>query len=305
MICIVQRFVKEFCSSLQYEKDYSLHTLISYQKDLDQFQDYLSEYYGRDVRTDDSILKDIDTLAVRGFLNHLHRLGMDRGSAARKLAAVRSFFRFLCRQNYVSHNCARAVRTPKQNRKLVSVLPREEMERLLEHSFEDTPVGRRDRAIFEILYATGLRVGELTNMTLRDLDMEMKTISVVGKGRKERIVLFGDKAARAIRSYLETRPQLVHGEDTGFVFLNLRGRRLSETRVRQILRQHVKRVAMQRNVTPHIFRHSFATHLLNSGADLRFIQELLGHSSLSTTQKYAHLNIDQLLKTYSKAHPRK
>lgn len=305
MICIVEKFLGGFFESLEYEKRYSVNTLISYRKDLDQFVDYLSEYFGREVRTDETVLNEIDTLAVRGFLNHLHRLGMDRSSMARKLAAVRSFFRFLCRQNYVSQNCAKAVRTPKQNRKLVGVLERDEMDRLLNGPFEDSPPGRRDYAIYELLYATGLRVGELTNVRLGDLDLEARTILVLGKGRKERIVLFGDQAHRALLLYLEVRSRFVKAEDPHFLFLNLRGRQLSPTRIRQILRNHVKKIALPRSVTPHIFRHSFATHLLNSGADLRFIQELLGHSSLSTTQKYAHLNMDQLLRTYSRSHPRK
>ena len=181
----------------------------------------------------------------------------------------------------------------------------EEMISLLEADFGESEQGIRDRAILELLYATGVRVGELTSLKIRDVDLDSHTISVIGKGNKERIVLFGEKAAQTLQAYLALRRNFVLGMDCQYLFLNSRGRRLSETRVRQMINTHVSKIAFQKRVSPHTFRHSFATHLLNSGADLRFIQELLGHSSLSTTQKYTHLNIEQLLRTYQKAHPRK
>jgi integrase/recombinase XerC len=205
----------------------------------------------------------------------------------------------------MTQNFASAVRSPRLPRKLVSVLQAEEMTNFLDIDFGPTPAGIRDRAIFELLYATGLRIGELTMLTLREVDSDSRVISVLGKGNKERIVLFGSKASEALRQYLNVRSEFIQGTDPHFLFLNQHGRRLSETRVRQILDSYVKTLAIQKKVSPHTLRHSFATHLLQSGADLRLIQELLGHSSLSTTQKYTHLNMDQLLKTYHKAHPRK
>ena len=301
----MRRYLDEFRSYIQIEKRYSSYTVSCYEKDLLEFCEFLNGFLGRDVLETDEVLKEIDLLAVRGFLNHLHKQGFQRSSIARKLAAIRSFFRFLCRQNYIRQNFASGLRTPKLPQRLVSVMQQDEIIHLLEVPRGDTPAEQRDRAILELLYATGLRVGELSHLTLRAVDPESHIIRVVGKGNKERTVLFGEKAAQALRSYLLFRIQLVCGPDPGYLFLNQHGRRLSETRIRQIVTHSVSLSAMQKRVSPHTFRHTFATHLLQSGADLRFIQELLGHSSLSTTQKYAHLNLDQLLRTYQKAHPRK
>jgi tyrosine recombinase XerC len=297
----VERFVSEFLLYLKVEKRYSPHTLLSYQKDLEQFSAYLGEYLAREEIS----LSDIDLIAVRGFINHLHQGGFQKTSIARKLASLRSFFHFLCRQGHLSQNFAAVVRTPRLPKKLVSVLQQEEITSLLDIDYGNAPVGIRDRAIFELLYASGLRIGELTSLKMRDIDFDSRVISVVGKGNKERIVLFGSKAAESLRDYLSVRSQLLRGSDPHFLFLNQQGRRLSETRVRQILDSYVKTLAIQKKISPHTLRHSFATHLLQSGADLRLIQELLGHSSLSTTQKYTHLNMEQLLKTYQKAHPRR
>jgi tyrosine recombinase XerC len=301
----VDKFVAEFLLYLKVEKRYSVHTLLSYRKDLEQFSDYLSEYLGRDVRNDNDALAEIDLMGVRGFINHLHQKGFQKTSIARKLASLRSFFYFLCRQGHLTQNYAAAVRTPRLPRKLVQVLQPEEVINLLDIDFGQAATGIRDRAVFELLYATGLRIGELTTLKVRDIDFDSRDISVLGKGNKERIVLFGSKASEALRDYLTVRSQLLHGADPQNLFLNQHGRRLTETRVRQILDSYVRKLAIHKKVSPHTLRHSFATHLLQSGADLRLIQELLGHSSLSTTQKYTHLNLEQLLKTYQKAHPRK
>jgi integrase/recombinase XerC len=273
--------------------------------DLQQFCAFLNQYLGKDVIDDDSIVTDIDLLAIRGFINHLYQQKFNRASIARKLACLRSFFRFLCRQNYITQNFAKAVKSPRLPKKLPGVLQVHEINSFLDFEFEDTAQGERDRAIFELLYATGMRVSEIAGLKLRDLDPESGVMRITGKGKKERTVFFGSKAASAVRSYLNRRHELVDRKDSDWIFLNSRGNRLIETRIRQILNQYLLKLAMQKRVSPHSFRHSFATHLLNAGADLRWIQELLGHSSLSTTQKYTHLNVEQLLKTYSRAHPRK
>lgn len=287
------------------EKRYSPNTLLSYGEDLNQFCDYLREYLGRDIYKDNKVLGDLDLLTVRGFISHLHQRGYNKSSISRKLAALRSFFGFLCRQNYMARNLAQAVRTPKLASRLPCILHEDEVAGLLEIEFDADPAGMRDRAILELLYATGMRVGELANLQLAQLDFDSRMIRVTGKGNKERVVLFGQKAFDALRNYLEVRNNLLNRQDSQYLFLNLKGNRLSETRIRQILTGYVRKSALQKKISPHTFRHSFATHLLNSGADLRWIQELLGHSSLSTTQKYTHLSIDQLLQTYQKAHPRK
>lgn len=301
----MKRYLDEFYSYLKIEKRYSPNTLLAYRRDLEQFCEYLGAYFGREIAGDSRILSEIDLLSVRGFVNHLHGLSLQKSSIARKLASLRSFFRFLCRQQYMSQNFATAVRTPRVPRKLVAVLQTTEVESLLDADFGASPASARDRAILELLYATGMRVGELSFLKINSVDFAAGTISVVGKGNKERIVLFGSKASDAVHQYLTLRAQLVQGQDPSFLFLNTRGRRFSETRIRQMLNGYVRLSALQKRISPHTLRHSFATHLLNSGADLRWIQELLGHSSLSTTQKYTHLHFDQLLETYRKAHPRR
>ncbi|PWT92483.1 MAG: tyrosine recombinase XerC [Acidobacteria bacterium] len=301
----MERFLQEFYTYLKVEKRYSNHTLGSYQKDLEQFCDFLGEFWGRDIYKVENPLSELDTLCVRGFLNHLHRKRFERSSIARKLASLRSFFRFLCRQNYIAQNFAKGVSTPRLPKRLPNVLQIEEVMTLLESEFDQTPDGMRNCAMLELFYASGLRVGELSNLRLQDIDLKSRQVSVLGKGSKQRIVLFGEKAENSLRSYLEVRGSLIRGEDPGFLFLNLKGRRLTEAHIRHIVRKISRALALQKKVSPHTFRHSFATHLLNSGADLRLIQELLGHSSLSTTQKYTHLNIEQLLATYQKSHPRK
>ena len=301
----MQKYLDEFTTYLKVERRYSPNTLVSYRRDLEQFCEYLGIYLGREIVEDSGILAQVDLLAVRGFVNYLHGLSLQKSSIARKLASLRSLFRFLCRRQYMTQNFAAAVRTPRVPRKLATVLQIGEVESLLNLDFGTAPAAVRNRAILELLYATGMRVGELARLRINALDFSARTISVVGKGNKERIVLFGSKASEAARLYLMVRQKLVQGQDPGFLFLNSRGRRFSETRVRQMLTGYAKSIAMQKKVSPHTLRHSFATHLLNSGADLRWIQELLGHSSLSTTQKYTHLHFEQLLQTYRKAHPRK
>ncbi len=273
--------------------------------DLQQFCGFLNEYLGKDVIDDASVVSELDLLAIRGFINHLYQQKFNRASIARKLACLRSFFRFLCRQNYVAQNFAKAVKSPRLPKKLPGVLQVHEINSFLDFEFENTAEGERDHAIFELLYATGMRVSEIAGLRLRDLDPESGVMRITGKGKKERTVFFGSTAASAIKRYLNRRHELIDKEPGEWIFLNSHGSRLSETRIRQILNQYLLKLAMQKRISPHSFRHSFATHLLNAGADLRWIQELLGHSSLSTTQKYTHLNVEQLLKTYSRAHPRK
>ena len=301
----MQKYLDEFWSYLKVEKRFSGNTLKSYRNDLAQFCEFLSGFLGQDIFDDPSKLPPLDLYAVRGFVNHLHHQGLGKSSIGRKLAAVRTFSRFLCRQNYLDQNSAALVPVPKLPRKLVEVLQPDDIELLLDQSSPETSVEIRDQAMWELLYATGLRVGELSSLKLRDVDFGSSSISVIGKGQKERVVLFGEKASTALRDYLKVRNSFRKGADPEYVFLNLRGNRLTETRIRQVLRAYVRKKGLYKKVSPHTLRHTFATHLLTSGADLRFIQELLGHSSLSTTQKYAHLDIDQLLKTYQKSHPRK
>jgi integrase/recombinase XerC len=275
-----------FLAYLEVEKHASPHTVRSYRGDLQDFVAF--------VKTN---VREVEARDVRAFLAVLHTRGLDPVSVARKLAAVRSWFRFLRRRGVVGVNPAQQVRGPRQPRKLVSFLPIDETMALMDT--RDPRATARDRAIVELLYASGLRVSELVGLDLRDLDLAEMTVRVVGKGRKERIVPFGGAAERALASYLALR-----GPVEGAVFLNRRGGRLTVRSVHTIVRRQARAAGIVRRVSPHTLRHTFATHLLDSGADLRMIQELLGHSRLSTTQRYTHVGSDQLLRIYDAAHPR-
>jgi integrase/recombinase XerC len=282
-----------FLRYLEVEKNASPHTLRSYRADLRQFCEYLATDSGRSTSL--AKIEAVDPRQVRGWLASLHGRGLDATSIARKLAAVRSWMRFLARRGRLERNPALDVRGPRLGRKLVSFLPPDESEALL----DDGGLGPRDRAVLELLYATGLRVSELAGLTLADVDDETRTVRVVGKGRKERIVPFGAKAARALEAHLAIR-----GTAKGPLFVGARGRALGVRSIYELVRRRARASGITRRVSPHTLRHTFATHLLDRGADLRLIQDLLGHSRLSTTQRYTHVGSAQLMKIYDHAHPR-
>ena len=243
----------------------------------------------------------VDNLTIRAYLSHLARRKLSRSSIARHLSAMRTFFRHLMREGAVDANPARVVATPKREKHLPSVLQPADVTLLLEQPDVSTPLGLRDQAFLELLYASGLRIGELVGIDLDDIEMRAKLVKVRGKGSKERIVPFGSKAEQAVRAYLPVRQA---GPDEEALFVNYRGERITTRSVRRLFDKYVRAAALRAGISPHTLRHSFATHLLNAGADLRGIQELLGHASLSTTQKYTHLNDGELLKVYKKSHPR-
>lgn len=306
------RQVRRFLEHLEDERGLSPHTLTAYRSDLTRFHQFLcGDFLGRPPAEVGP--RDVDTLAVRSFLAGLHRQGLGRRSQGRALSAVRSFFRWAYRRGEVEANPAEPVRTPKHEKRLPRHLRPGEIETLLEAPEGDDPLTRRDRALLELLYATGLRVGELVSLDWRDLDLSARTLRVIGKGSKERMVPFGRPAVRALREWLEVWEDLRReaGADRRNddprdepVWLNYRGGRLSARSVARILDKHVERAALASGVHPHTLRHTFATHLLEAGADLRSIQELLGHASLSTTQRYTHLEVDRLLSVYRESHPR-
>jgi integrase/recombinase XerC len=275
-----------FLRYLAAEKNASPHTLRSYGNDLEQFETFLAA---------ERVTPPALTVRhVRAFLVALHARGLDPASVSRKLAAVRSWLRFLVRRGVLERNPAREVRGPRLAKKLVSFLPVDEAHDLMRP--ESSP---RDLAMLELLYASGLRVSELTGLDVDDVDRTERTVRVLGKGRKERVVPFGSKAAQALDAWLERR-----GTVAGPLFLSRRGTRITPRAVYTIVRASAKRAGITRTVSPHTLRHSFATHLLDGGADLRTIQELLGHSRLSTTQRYTHVGAEHLLKVYEAAHPR-
>jgi integrase/recombinase XerC len=288
--------IEAFLRYLDRERNASLHTVRAYGDDLRQFARHACAELGRQARPD-----DVDPLLIRSFLASLHRRGLKKSSAARKLASLRTFFRYLCREGRLARNPARALLSPRVERHLPTHLGEAQVVALLAAP-GDGDAAVRGRAVLELLYATGLRCGELVSLDLSELDLDSRMLRVLGKGRKERVVPFGQTARAALLAYLPVR--LRSKPRTDALFVNRRGGRLTDRSVRALLAQRIRQMALTRHVSPHSLRHSFATHLLQRGADLRSIQELLGHSSLSTTQRYTHVDTKYILAIYQKAHPR-
>jgi integrase/recombinase XerC len=304
----LEALVQRFLEHLAYERSLSPHTVRAYRGDLERFLEFLIGYLGKSRQA--LTPREVETLAVRSFLAHLSRQGLDRKSQGRALAALRSLFRFACREGSLQANPAAAVRTPKAGTKLPRHLRPGEIEAVLEAPAKSSdgkePLRLRDTAFLELLYATGLRVGELVSLDWGDIDLSGRVLRVAGKGGKERMVPFGQPAAHALRQWLAAWEEVREAEYGAAepVFLNFRGGRLSDRSIRRLLDRHAAAAGVPPGVHPHTLRHTFATHLLEGGADLRAIQELLGHASLSTTQKYTHLEIDRLLAVYRDGHPR-
>ena len=297
-----EKSVQRFLDYLSDQRRASPHTLLAYESDLKQFGELLA---GPDPRKRAPGPEDIDMLVVRGFVARLSREGLSKASIARKLSVVRSFLRYAVREGRTASNPAQLVASPRVPRGLPRYLTVDEMFNLLERIHGDDLASLRDLAILELLYAAGLRVGELTLLNLDDFAPSDRIVRVMGKGNKERLLPFGSKADRALRRWFERSQKLrVKSGETEAAFLNLRGGRLTDRSVRRVLLRRLREAAIQGHVSPHALRHSFATHLLGAGADLRAIQELLGHASLSTTQRYTQVNTDELMAVYDRAHPR-
>ena len=299
----VQSEIADFLNYLTYERNVSINTISAYRDDLESFVGFLCDDYFT-VPREDLDLKRVDHLTVRSYLAHCGRRKLSRASMARHLSAMRTFFKFLMREGVVDANPARAVATPKREKHLPSVMQTSDIALLFEQPDLSTPLGIRDRAWLELLYASGLRISELVGIEFDDIELKARLVKVRGKGSKERIVPFGSKAEEAIRAWLAVRGDLCSDPDEQALFVNYRGARITTRSVRRLFDGYVRDAALRSGISPHTMRHSFATHLLNAGADLRGIQELLGHASLSTTQKYTHLNDWQLIAVYKKAHPR-
>jgi integrase/recombinase XerC len=302
----LREYISTFIESLSSEKGYSSNTCRAYQQDVIEFFDYLADAF-KDVekKGGSQEVLNIDTLVIRGYLGYLHKIN-SKTTIARKLSGLRTFFKFLLKHGVLKENPADHVRTPKQRQMIPTYLPVDDMFKLLDSISEESLLGHRNRAIFETLYSTGLRVSELAGMNLIDVDMNRNTVLVRGKGNKERVVPIGDKAAKAISGYRHKLQEERSGIDpAGPLFLNRNGSRLSTRSIARILDRLAAACGIPIPLFPHALRHSFATHLLDAGADLRVVQELLGHKSLSTTQKYTHVSIDKLMQIYDKSHPRR
>ena len=315
--------LKEFLRFLRLNRNTSAHTVRAYESDLSQFLDHIAAE--TKTRRADLQPEQLDRSAIRGFLADVHRHGQSRATAARKLAAVRTFLRYLRRESLITDDPGALVATPKRDVRMPAHLSEDEMSALIDAADQTTPLGLRDRAILELFYASGLRLSELVGLDLDDVDLGSKRARVLGKGGKERIVPFNTSTAKAIREYLRGREALIRGvrlqpdgrgrprnppeggrhiREEEALFVNYRGGRLTVRSVDRLVRRYVAASSARLGISPHALRHSFATHLLQRGADLRVIQELLGHARLSTTQRYTHVNAAQLLEVYGRTHPR-
>jgi integrase/recombinase XerC len=299
----MKAWIETFVQSLAAERGFSDHTCRAYRTDLEQFCDYLCEVTETKAGPD---IHAVDDLVIRSYLGFLHKK-CEKTTIARKLSALRSFFRFLVKKGTIGRNPAETVLAPKRGRPVPSYLSVDETFRLLDGLKSKSVLALRDRAILELLYSAGLRVGELVAMDVKDVDFEKGCVRVVGKGNKERLPPVGEKALASIRDYLEKRnpEKRVSEMAKEPLFLNKLGGRLSGRSVGRVLDRVTRRLGLMRPVTPHGLRHTFATHMLDAGADLRMVQELLGHASLTSTQRYTHVTIDRLAEVYDRTHPRK
>ncbi len=288
----MERYIEKFVRYLEIEKNYSRHTIVNYRLDLEGFKAFLGE----------KNIEDIDYLVLRKYLALLKEKNIASRSVSRRLSALRSFFKFLTREGFLKVNPISIVSSPKQEKHLPIFLTEAEVMKLIDAALpkpEADEAALRDRAILETFYSTGMRISELVSLSMPDIDFISGVIKVMGKGKKERIVPVGEHAIKAIRQYLEKR-----AKQTDVLFLNKNGRRITDRGVRGIVAKYIRLACLRQGVSPHTLRHSFATHLLNHGADLRSVQELLGHANLSTTQIYTHLTTEKLKSVYDKAHPR-
>jgi len=310
----MEKAIRDFARHMEIERNLSPHTRKNYLTDLRQFKAFLDTNHitagkacpdaGRDG---DEGLSGVDHMVIRSFLGSLYRAKVKKVTISRKVAALRSFFKYLLREGKIKVNPAQLVQGPPSDRYIPSFLSVDEMFALLAVPFKPDGFGLRDRAIIELFYSSGIRLSELTGLNLRDIDFDRRLMRIRGKGKKERIVPVGEPAIKAMRDYLERRGELLRSGKDGLevpIFINRGGNRLSTRSVARILDKYVLLSGINRKISPHTLRHTFATHLMDAGADLRAIQELLGHESLSTTQKYTSVSVSRLMEVYDKAHPK-
>lgn len=289
----MEQYLTRFAEYLEAERNASTHTIKNYKIDLRDFFSFIQ----------DKPIASIDYLEIRRFLGILKEKHYQKSTISRKLACLRSFFKFLARENLLKVNPASGIQSPKREKRLPECLELKEVENLLEAPNGNSWEEKRDKAILETLYSSGIRVGELMGLNDDDLDLLSGQVKIRGKGKKERIVPIGSVAIKAVQNYLELRPKR-EAKTRGALFISRMGTRLTDRSVRRVINKYVRRIALGKEISPHTLRHSFATHLLDRGADLRSVQELLGHENLSTTQIYTHVSTKRLREAFDKAHPR-
>lgn len=293
------KYVELFKDFLLVERGYSRHTVEAYERDVKQFSDYCNSITGKDLG-----LEGVDRQHLRGYLGALSEIGLEDSSISRKLAAIKSFYKFLLTHGYISRNPAGRMRSPKKSKKLPVVLSEIEIAEVLDSLEADDFITSRNKAIIELLYSTGIRLGELVGLRYGDIDLKRQLVRVFGKGAKERIVPAGKMATESVKSYLKYR--IAKFGFPGYdepLFVSNRGRLLSRRMVQLIVKEYLERVSEKEKLSPHVLRHTFATHLLDNGADINSVKELLGHKNLATTQIYTHVSVGHLREVYRQAHP--
>jgi integrase/recombinase XerC len=294
----MNKYLEQFINYIEIEKRYSFNTVKNYERDLEDFYSFLNK------EAIDSI-KAIDYKVVRLYLNYMYQKKYSKKTISRNISTLRSFFKYLKKHNHINNNPMLLITNPKQDKKLPNFLYYNELTKILDIPDKSTPFGLRDALIIELFYSTGIRVGEIVNIKIKDIDLSNKKINIVGKGNKERIVLYGSVCNDLLKEYIDSKRQLINEKvNTDNLFINHLGNKLTPRGIEYILNKVIKKSDINTKVTPHTLRHTFATHMLNEGADLKSVQELLGHENLKTTQIYTHVSNERLRSVYLKTHPR-
>lgn len=298
--------IEKYLSYLRIERNYSRHTIASYRNDLFQLLNFVAEEEESDPG--DAEIQSVDRLMIRLWMGKLSEDGISRNSIARKVAAVRSFFKYCFKRGYVQKNPAHLLIVPKKEKRLPVTVAQSDIERMMELADENTPAVQQERAILELFYSTGIRLSELVNLDVNDVDVRKSQVTVFGKGNKQRVIPIGKKALEAYRRHVKTRPDLLtdnsENDDKKALFIAARGGRIYPRKVQRIIEEYLTKTSEVTQKSPHTLRHSFATHMLDAGADIRMIKEFLGHTDLNSTQVYTHTSMERLQKVYNKAHPR-
>ncbi|MCF7884885.1 MAG: tyrosine recombinase XerC [Candidatus Marinimicrobia bacterium] len=294
----IAEIISDFVEYLQNEKGYSKHTIKSYTRDIEKFFDFYREY----SNVENLDVKNIDRTGIRHYLGKLYEEGLTSTTAARKLSAIKVLFKYLMNQNRIENNPAILIRSPKTKKSIPEILSEQEISQVLNNINDDDFYGSRNKALIELFYSTGIRLSELINIDFQHINFSKNEIKILGKGNKERIVLMGERAVGSIENYLKKRKEKF-GDSKGPLFISNRNQRLSASMVQVIVKEKLAAVSEKNHLSPHILRHSFATHLIDNGAELSAVKELLGHESLSTTQIYTHVKMDRMKTLYNRAHP--